>query len=36
MELDMAMESGQIKIRLKYIQAVIEWTKKKVLVFMNG
>lgn len=32
----MAMEYGLIKIKLKYIQVVIEWIKKKDLEFING
>lgn len=35
-ELGMAMEYGLIKIKLKYIQVVIEWIKKKDLEFING
>ena len=35
-ESDMAMEYGLIKIKLKYIQVVIEWIKKKDLEFING
>ena len=36
MELDMAMVSGTIKSRLKYTLVAIEWTKSKVLAYMNG
>ena len=35
-ESGMGMEYGLIKIKLKYIQVVIEWIKKKDLEFING
>lgn len=36
MELDMAMASGMIIIKLKYFRGAIEWTRNKVMEYMNG